>query len=355
MNKIETFTQKYYNSVLLETVQNIKEKISQNEEYIIATIKENLKQYLIELSDIQRTQILEPISFIHISFLLISLGESKARIRLDAYTENGIIGSYSLHSKDIYIEYLNEILNNAKLKFINYAREDMVSAFIHKSVIEQMVLRMAIAVNMYIFELYKYHYDEIFEDNELNSIFKSDNFYITYGEYYDWQKTIFAVRPTIDIFNRDDKESLKFRKFDGFIYDDKVFEKLVIKNSKFIKCKFKQTQIVKSIFIDCIFVECDFTEVIFEDSRLLGATFDRCQIKHCNFKKTRFYQKQLKDGETFTLYKGLEMIDSSIDICMFDNCDLTNARLHGCSLGECNFLDTELSLSDFEQNIKEDI
>lgn len=354
MTKIEAFIQKYYNSVLIEVTELIKNKISENREIVIESTKNSFSNYFAELIEIQKNEMPIPISFVHISFLLTSISEHKAKMKIEAYPELGIINNQSIYSKDLEIPYLNEVLHIGKLKLIEYAKKDMVAAFIHESVLEQLVLRMAIAVNIYFFEFYKYYYETFFECEEINNILKCDDLYVTYGEYYDWQRPIFAIRRPLDIFNRDDKDTLNFRTFDNFIYDDKELDKLEIRNSKFLDCKFNSSVIKDCIFIDCTFINCDFKDVKFENSQIIGATFDNCMMKQCDFIKVSFHYHFSENKQTVRLYKELELVDSVMDICSFENCNLTSSKLYECDLRECKFSNTNLELSDFKEDWKED-
>lgn len=354
MTQIDAFFEKYYNSVLLEVTELVKDKISENRELLIDTIKKYFEQYFSELAEIQKKELPLSVYFVHISFLFISIQEEAIRLKVDAYPESGIVGTASMYTKDFRIGQLNEIIEQTKEKLLAYAKKDNVAPFVHESIIEQMVLRMVTSLQRYLFEFYKYYYKDFFRSHALEQVLLCEDFYITYGEYYNWQKPIFAKRPTIDIFNRDDEDALHFREFENFIYNDKTFSSLEIKNSAFINCKFQNSRLMNCEWIDCTFENCTFEDVVFRDTKIIGATFEDCHINRCTFEGVVFYQDTMGNTTVFKLYKPVEFVDVEMKNSTFERCDLMRGKLYDCVVENCDFVNTKLDFSDFEPYGKED-
>lgn len=109
---------------------------------------------------------------------------------------------------------------------------------------------------------------------------KADTFRVTFGEYMDWQRLIYAQLPPIDIFNCEDHEPLSFRVFRSAVYEDKIFENLELDDARFESCVFRNCSFKGSKLRDAKFDGCDFESCRFEQVRLDGARFSGSKLQN---------------------------------------------------------------------------
>lgn len=108
---------------------------------------------------------------------------------------------------------------------------------------------------------------------------KADEFRITFGEYMDWQRLIYAQLPDIDIFNCEEHEPLAFRRFRSAVYENKTFDSLQLDDTRFEFCIFRNCSFKNSKLRDAKFDGCDFENCRFEQVRLDGARFSGSKLK----------------------------------------------------------------------------
>jgi len=157
---------------------------------------------------------------------------------------------------------------------------------------------------------------------------KAGTFRITFGEYMDWQRLIYAQLPPVDIFNREENEPLSFRLFCSAVYEDKTFENLVLDDARFDSCIFK----------NCLF----------KGSKLRDVKFEGCDFEHCRFERVRL------DGARFSGSKlqNVEMIEVKTN-CMVPDPDtilggFTTADFINCFLENLSITKSDYSASQFQ-------
>lgn len=150
-----------------------------------------------------------------------------------------------------------------------------------------------------------------------HSMRKADTFRVTFGEYMDWQRLIYAQLPPIDIFNCEEFESLSYRKFRSAVYEDKVFENLELDDARFISCIFKNCLFKNSKFRDAKFEGCDFEGCRFEQVRLDGARFSGSKL----------YDVEMSGIKTNCMVPDPDTILGGFTTTDFVNCFLENVAI----------------------------
>lgn len=163
-----------------------------------------------------------------------------------------------------------------------------------------------------------------------NSMRKADTFCITFGEYMDWQRLIYAKLPSIDIFNCEDDDSLSFRRFQSAVYEDKTFENLRLDDAQFESCMFTNCLFKQSTFRDAKFEGCDFENCRFEQIRLDGARFSGSRLRNI----------EMSEVKTNCMVPGPDTILGGFTTTDFMNCffenlsmkqsDYSASRFQGC-------------------------
>ena len=351
MTRLENYTEKYYESMMIQFTNKLQEKIDSNLEVIISEFQKTFKNYIDNLAKNQD----EETAFVHISFLYTSLSEKIAKLRLEAFPIDGVLFGESLYTDTIEIPFLVDIITQTKNELLKLAEQDNESPFIHNAFIDQLLIRMISASIRYLFEFYKYHYADLFDIDAIFKLNTADDFFITFGDYYDWQKPIFANRAEVDLFNRAEDEDLNFRKYNNFIFKDKKFDDLKISNSVFKGCRFENSELLSTSFADCIFEDCIFRKTVLTNVNFIGNTFEDCVFENIQFENAKFHIQPSITMDNLQLFKLMEFISCELNICTFNDCELTNAKLID-SVAEQIFVTNSITIdSDFSvyENMEE--
>lgn len=146
---------------------------------------------------------------------------------------------------------------------------------------------------------------------------KADTFRVTFGEYMDWQRLIYAQLPPIDIFNCEDHGSLCFRVFRAAVYENKTFEDLELDDARFEFCTFRNCSFKRSKFRDAKFEGCDLESCRFEHVRLDGARFSGSKLLDI----------EMSEIKTNCMIPGPDTILGGFTTTDFVNCFLENVSI----------------------------
>ncbi|MGO1243358.1 MAG: pentapeptide repeat-containing protein [Sphingobacterium sp.] len=143
-----------------------------------------------------------------------------------------------------------------------------------------------------------------------------------------------------------------FKKVNNQAFQTKGAE---FENCVFDSCSFNQGDFTDSKFISCSFVDCDlssailartsFQEVKFEQCKMMGLIFDRCDTFGLSF---AFESCQLSYSSFFNLkIKQTHFSDSILHYVDFSQTDLSDGVLNNCDLDRATFGQTILEKTDF--------
>lgn len=172
---------------------------------------------------------------------------------------------------------------------------------------------------------------------------KADTFRLTFGEYMDWQRLIYAQLPPIDLFNRDEQEPLSFRVFRSAVYGDKAFEHLELDDARFTFCVFRNCIFRDSKLRDARFDGCDFENCRFERVRLDGARFSGSKLRHIEMSEVK---TNCMNPDSDTILGGFTTTD--FVNCFLENVSITKSdysasRFLGCQAKQLTTDTSELS------------
>ncbi|WP_072680856.1 pentapeptide repeat-containing protein [Arcobacter sp. LA11] len=138
-------------------------------------------------------------------------------------------------------------------------------------------------------------------------------------------------------------------------YSDKNLDGIYFDNCTFIKCDFSKAIFYSCKFTECTFIKCDlslsslnsctFNDVIFENSKLLGLSWSKCdepfdvKFDSCNLSQNSFHMLDLR---------GMKFINSLIKDTGFEECNLERAVFDNCDLELTSFINNNLKKSNFE-------
>lgn len=335
---IQMFQEEIYPDIFLKIAEETIRQFSDKQEQMIAEWKKGIGKYLEQVVSLQKMTQEIPVTEINISFLYTSLYEEKPRFRIDCYGEGGRVLQESMLTAYLSADWLVAGMHKLEELLTERAAQESMRRYVRAAKIETLKLR-AIRSLLYYFALrFKYIIQDMIDFKILAQIHKADSFVVQIGEYMDWQKTIYAIFPEVDIFNCDRKTDLRFRSFPAIYYKDKTLEGLNLTQARFQDCTFAESVIENCVMNDCLFENCIFENVNITDTQLQGCLFQNCTFKKIRFQNDIFYQKQ-----------GQNVEPEYFEPAEFFRCSFADSHFRECSLSQCIITDCEgLSLEEEE-------
>lgn len=330
----ETYIQRFEREVYPEKFASMAEETAdafdRERDRITKTWTGALRQYMGQLAELQEEGNAPAVAEIDLSFLYTSLEEGHPKYRIDSYGEGGRILEDSILTGYIPADWMTAGLENFTQQLSTHVAEKGLRRYIRPAMIETLRLR-AIRSLLYYFALrFKYYIQDMLDLKQLARVGKAPHFFIQIGEYMDWQKTIYAVRPSVDIFNCDRTEDLRFRSFPAVSYVEKQFRDLDLSHASFKDSTFTDSSIEGCTMTDCMFDGCTFENVRVHASRMAGSIFAYCVFKNTAFAETTFFEGET-DNENPQYFEPAEFHSCSFDGVTMERCVLT-----GCPVRDCD-------------------
>lgn len=193
-------------------------------------------------------------------------------------------------------------------------------------------LRAARMIVTLMASLIKAHLYGLGDTEAYRKLNKAENFVLSFGEYYDWQKTILAERGQIDIFQCEEEEDLRFCRFHQAWYEKKEFRQLVLDDCQFVECTFTDTFFFQTSFKDARFLGCVFKNCELSGVDLHGARMDGCVFENVTFGGVRTNSLAPGMERIMGIQGRAEFISTSLEEVMMKNCDLSAAAFRDCRM-----------------------
>lgn len=327
---IQMFQEEYFPKIFSGIADETILQYVRNEAHMIEQWKSALNRYLDQIVQLQKNGLAEPVSEIIFSFLYTSLQDKSAKFRLDCYGEDGHVLGNSMLTDYVPADWLTVKLGELEERLTECVTNESLRRYIRPAEIDVLKLRAVRSLLYYFTMRFKYAIREIVDRKQLAKVVKSEAFAIQMGEYMDWQKTIFAILPEVDIFNCERSTVLQFRRFPAIHYKEKYFENLTLDQSRFLDCQFQDSQIVNCSMNDCLFDHCTFENVRVQDTQMKGCRFLKCTFKNTTFDKVAFDRpEQDEDSEYFD---PVTFLRNDFSLCRFVNCQLSNGIVLNCDM-----------------------
>ncbi|GEM_PF-1218059 len=327
---IEMFEETFYPRAFLTLAEKTIEVFEAQEEEIIKEWKAGIKQYLTMLENLQKDRLAEEVSELHLSFLYTSLLSGKPGFRIDSYGEGGRLGSETVLTEELSADWLGSCLEEFTRELEQYTRAESIRRFIRPAELEVLRLRAVRSLLYYFTGRFRYLISEILDFRQLAKVEKEESFVIQMGEYMDWQKTLYALLPEVDIFNCDKDSFLSLRRFSAFSYQNKVISGLTVNSARFLDCTFKNTIIDDCIMNDCLFAGCMFENVKIKATKMKGCLFLDCTMKNTAWERITFFEEDMYVEAEY--YEPAE----------FYRCQLTDNQFIESNLSECVVTDSAM-------------
>lgn len=335
------FQEELYPKAFRETAEKTICYFNENEEQIAKEWRSKMNQHIDVLVQMQEDSIVGEISEMDISFLYSSIETTGASFRLDSYGEGGRVYSPSVYTTILDGSWLVVSLEQLGKKLTEYVSEEGIRRYIRPAYIETFKYRAVKSLLGFMATRLKYTCPLMIDTRKLAKIKKCENFALCMGEYMDWQNVLYAILPSVDIFNCDEGISLRFRRFVAIYYSDKEFVQLELGQSKFTDCTFQNVTIEKCGMNDCVFDGCTFENVRIIDTEFAGSLFNKCKLSNVKFDKTIFTLQKLEGHE-----------QEYFEPAKFDNCDFIGCSFHECSIYECNIEECIIDSCDFKETLE---
>lgn len=121
----------------------------------------------------------------------------------------------------------------------------------------------------------------------LEKLGKAPDFFLTGGEYLDWQERLYGERPPIDLLDIPSNEDVTFRDFRGQIFSQGELTGQNMAHCRFRACEFREFNFSEVSLADAWLSDCRFSKVNFSRVNLTGTLFSDCNFKDCHFTQCR--------------------------------------------------------------------
>jgi len=192
----------------------------------------------------------------------------------------------------------------------------------------------------------KYHLYGLEKIKSLQQLGKADDFFLSFGEYMDWQLPIWIAKKETDIFFCEKDTDLRFCRFNKAWYEGKTFGGLVLDDCGFQECTFLNCQFQNVSLRDVRFIGCTFQNCCFTGADIAGARFDGCRMENIQMQDTR---------TACSVMEGMEILPEALGMteflgCFFisvelEKCDFSEGYFNGCRMEAVQTKDCQLSES----------
>ena len=326
---IQRFEREAYPEIFAKAAEETADAFWQEKDKITKAWKGILRRYMEQLAALQEEGKAPPVAEINLSFLYTSLEEDHPKYRIDSYGEGGRVFGNSILTGYLPADWMTAGLAGLTRQLSTRAAEESLRRYIRPAMKDTLRLRATRSLLYYFALRFKYFIQDMLDLKLLARIRKAPDFFIQIGEYMDWQKTIYAVRPAVDIFNCERTVDLRFRSFPAVFYEDKVFRDLDLSYSSFKDSFFTDSSMEACTMTDCMFEGCTFENVKVDKVKMAGCIFADCVFRQTVFTETSFFEDK-PDVDNPQYFEPAEFHGCSFDGVTFRGCILTGCPVRNC-------------------------
>lgn len=330
---LESFRQECYSKVNKEFQNKVLQNFAQNREKYIQQLQDAIKKFMEQIGKMQIIECI-PVGCIEISFLRLSASSECLEIVLEAYDMDQELGNCvaSTHGR---LEWISTEWQEMKQSLEENRIKEKWAGNIRKADLLNMLQDSLYELFVGITFFLKYELLECREWKEYQELVRTNYFYISMGEFHDWQKKLFVDREHFDIFQIESETSLRYGLHEETIYHKKEFRKMDLKGSKFVKTLFKECQFYNVKLMDSQFQDCQFIKCRFDGIDFSGSVFDSCSFEKCDIEETEWYKNVTLPIDVFDdLYRKTVLRE-----CHYKNCRLNRERIEKCILIQTEITD----------------
>lgn len=323
---LESFRQECYNAINKEFQNKVLCNFAKNRDEYIQQLQIAIRKFM---EQIGKMQIIEctPVGCIEISFLRLSVGKESLDMVVEAYDMDQELGSCFANTH-ISLNWIKDEWQDMKQCLEECRLKDKWAGNIRKADILNMLQDSLYDVFVGITFFFKYELQGCREWKEYQELVRTKYFYISMGEFHDWQKKLFVDREEFDIFQTEPDISLRYGLHEETIYYRKEFRKMDLKGSKFVKAKFKECKFYNVKMMDSQFLECEFIRCNMYGADFSGSILEGCTFENCDMNDAIWNQKVTLPMDIFDdLYRKTVLKE-----CHYKNCMLKKEDIEQCIL-----------------------
>ncbi len=340
---IHEFKTKVYEKSAQNLIVKTDKQIAANENIICQSLFTEVEKQLKRVAVFQQQKILPNVSYMSFSVLYTSVYFKRPQMRLDFYNKDWTV-TEPLYTTYLDIKWLFSYWDYHYHELEKEAKK--LDNNITERYIQQTMWQSVRLLTYLLSQRFKYWSYKLTQSMAFDMLGKNEEFFITVGEYLDWQDIVYATLPEIDIFDRNINDSLQQRDFFSQEYEKKIFINLDMSHSRFYNCIFKACTFENCILNDCILETCSFQDVDFINSTLYGITAKHTLWENITFKNSRLGVEENEEN-LLEIYKPSEFIYCSItNLKMVDSC-FNDVSLYGGVVKQIEKVNTSLINSDF--------
>lgn len=276
----------YWEKTIPELVENY-EKYSE-------ILKGQMEHVLKNIMSIQEQAPVE-VGCIQISVLISSISAGKPELMYEVYDLGMDFGKLLLaqtENASWLFQYWEEMKQNIEKQVIELNWQKYLGIEEQKALLYE----LAEGVMLTFTYIFKYFYERFPAFHNAMRILKSEDFYVSLGEYRGFKKLVYQEPVTVDIFQTFTRKDFSFMKFEDLKYEKKRFIGQKLQNARFHHCYFIHTDFRDVDFQDADFSECVFRECVFKNCILSGCKFTACDIQRVEWTDNDFTSGILMEG-----------------------------------------------------------
>lgn len=343
--ELEQFEADFYKKAQKKVFQEMILDMNQNRQAYLQQIKNGLIGVMNAVSMIQKV-VPTVIGSIQISLMRYSVLKLTPVVRIDVYGELGLLGD-SLCSTEVVINWTAQGIKNLQEKAIQEIKKTKYKNKINEEQVKVLLMKSMDQIEYYFMESLRYERKMIEEIEEIRSIEKAKDFYVSAGGYMEKQVYIYTEREKVDIFYNLNKSNLIYRKYENLAYESKVFETMDLEGAVFSNCSFEDFTFRDCKLLDVTFEHCTFKKGVFSMSDMRG-----CMFKHCTFYKVEHKGDDCNSlsGNNGILYRPFTYQECEMKRMNYTQCNLSHGKVIVCNCKQVEVSqDSMIENSDFSK------
>lgn len=343
----ERFEEEEYSKELLELSRKTAASFHEKEEEIRMLFSEGIHSILKKAVLLQEKGEIPPLAELTVSFLFSSFYFGQPEFRLDCYGKGGYLMTESLLTETVPADWLTRYVEEMGQTLFMRAKQEGLARYIRPAGIYVLCLRAVRSLLLHYSGWMKYRMPELLDFKKYSRLILEESFRLSFGEYLDWQRVLYAKLPEVDLFNCSKETSFLHRTFHSIYYEKKTLENLDLTGAVFHGCTFCNTAINNCCMNDCLFETCIFEAAVIRDTLMAGCTFVDCTIEGVMLESVLFSSEKMEESPE--VYKCTEWMESKLSSVQFAACDLNGCQLYLCQLREVLIQGGTLEDSDFSK------
>lgn len=310
--------------------------LSENRDKILENFYWGMKGFCTKLAMLQE-QVPIDAGCIQISFTYTSIYFGNPQIRFDAYDKYGVFGGNLLH-EDMDFPWAFQFWKEWEDTLKDAVKERHYEMYVSEERISVMMCEKLKMLLYLLLSVLKYPLEQLDNKPWFKNVKKESEFAVSFGEFEDWQKTLYGEFPFVDIFLNVENKPLRWQKYNQLVFKDKSFENLDLSKIRFTDCHFIHSTIRNTVFYDTNFLGCRFHNVTFENCEFYGSYWKDCLIQKSRFQRCSWWKEDFDLEEPIDDFYRMVFMES----CSFNRVVIEDSNLKNLKVMDEHMKDVEI-------------